>query len=347
MDRSVSESKRASDLEYRASRVGKGGISSDDPEAVKKLEEKLHALEDVRETMKRVNREFRKGGWDAVSGIPESAKKKLGADMARMPYLGESPYPSYALRNLGANIRRVQARIEELVAAAQEPEREVVSGSGFCLEENKDYNRIRFVFAKKPDEATRNLLKRGGFRWARSVGAWQRRISSAGWAAAERIRRSLDESSEEAPGEPEPAEHVQHGTLSWVREHGRDDVIARIRSGLNSRSDRSWSVTGGRGTSHGWLQIDAPPKRRTFDHRPTNEIGGDGLPAYELVDVGKDGYLMGPDDRIELARLLGFTQEHSVPHQGVKVASGHDYYAEFIDRAEGRAPSVEGTPYWD
>ncbi len=136
-------------------------------------------------------------------------------------------------------------------------------------------------------------------------------------------------------------------TMTWVRDRDRNEVISRIRKGLNSRSDRSWSVTGGRGTSHGWLQIDSPPKRRTFDHRQTGEVGGDGLPLYELVDVGPGGYLMGPADRAELARLLGYEDQSSVPHQGVKVAGAHDYYAEFIDRAEGRSPSVQGKPYWD
>ena len=347
MDRSMAESKKAAELERRASRVGKGGISADDPEAIKKLEDKLHALEGVRETMKRVNREFRKGGWDAVSGLSEFAKAKLGADMARMPSQGESPFPSYALSNLGANIRRVRARIDELAAAALEPEREEVCGVGFHLEESKEHNRIRFVFDKKPNEDIRTLLKREGFRWSRKNGAWQRQTTAAGWAAAERIRLDLEEPQESPLEQLEAREPEQLDTLSWVRTSGRDEVIARIRSGLNDRSDRPWSVTGGRGTSHGWLNIDAPPKRRTFDHRPTAEVRGDGLPAYELIHVGKDGYLMGPDDRIELARLLGFPEEDAIPHQGVKVAAGHEYYAEFIDRAEGRTPSVKGTPYWD
>ena len=132
-----------------------------------------------------------------------------------------------------------------------------------------------------------------------------------------------------------------------MREHDRNEVIARIRQGLATRSDRSWSVTGGRGTSHGWLTIDAPPRRRTFEHRQTGEVAADGLPVYALEGAGKGGDLMGPSDRAELARLLGYCEDGSVPLQGVKVAAGHDYYAEFIDRAEGREPSVHGEPFWD
>ena len=53
---------------------------------------------------------------------------------------------------------------------------------------------------------------------------------------------------------------------------------------------------------------------------------------------------MGPADRFELAKLLGLDVVWS---QGVSIAAGNDYYREYIDRAEGREPSVIGKPYWD
>ena len=49
-------------------------------------------------------------------------------------------------------------------------------------------------------------------------------------------------------------------------------------------------------------------------------------------------------DAAELARLLG---KESIHCQGESIPASHDYYAEYIDRAEGRAPSVYGRPYWD
>ena len=348
MDRSVAEAARAAHLEHQASRVGKGGISADDPAAREKLLKRLNELEQRLEMMKRVNLEFRKGGWDAVTGLSEGAREQLKAAMSSIAHHGERPFPPYSLKNLGANIRRVRARIEELSDQAELPERDVVEGAAYTLAESKESNRIRFTFDAKPDESVRSLLKREGFRWARSVGAWQRQTTAAGWAAAERVCHVLDHSeSTDVPGGVAGTPDSATDTISWVRGHDRNEVIARIRNGLNERSDRSWSVTGGRGTSHGWLHIDAPPKRRTFDHRQTGERGGDGLPVYELTHVGESGYLMGPDDRAELSRLLGFPDDSAIPHQGVKIAAGHDYYAEFIDRAEGRAPSVIGKPYWD
>lgn len=50
-------------------------------------------------------------------------------------------------------------------------------------------------------------------------------------------------------------------------------------------------------------------------------------------------------DRLELGELLGLGGV--VAPDGVSVPDGHDYYTEFIDRAEGRRPRVQAEPYWD
>ena len=100
----------------------------------------------------------------------------------------------------------------------------------------------------------------------------------------------------------------------------RNETIKIIRDALRRRSVRVWSVTGGRGTSWGWLNISAPPARRT----PTGS--------------------MTPDDQAELARLLGMENVH---HQGASIPASNDYYQEYVDRANGREPSKIGKPYWD
>jgi len=192
MDRFVAEAKRAEHLDHLASRVGKGGISSDDPNAASKLQTELEAMEKRREMMKRANAQFRRGGWDAVDGLSAEAKERLKADLARAPWLGENPFPAYALTNLGANIRRVRARLEELQARETSPEIPPVQGRGYLLQESPEDNRIRFVFDSKPDDPTRTLLKRNGFRWSPTAGAWQRQLNNAGRAAAALVRDRLD-----------------------------------------------------------------------------------------------------------------------------------------------------------
>lgn len=101
--------------------------------------------------------------------------------------------------------------------------------------------------------------------------------------------------------------------------NNRDQAIARIKTALKTRSGKAWSVTGGRGTAWGWITITATPKRR---------IEGD------LCDA----------DRSELATLMGL---NSVHRQGIDVAASSVYYAEYVDRAEGRTPAKIAEPYWD
>lgn len=104
-------------------------------------------------------------------------------------------------------------------------------------------------------------------------------------------------------------------TTETTEDLSRNAVTSRIRAALKRRSGKRWSVTGGRGTAYGWITIDAAPGRSMTDA-----------------------------ERAELATLLGLDTVH---HQGVSIPSSNDYYREYIDRAEGRAPRVIGRPYWD
>ena len=53
---------------------------------------------------------------------------------------------------------------------------------------------------------------------------------------------------------------------------------------------------------------------------------------------------MTETDRGTLAALLNVDRVH---HQGVSIPSSNAYYQEYIDRAEGKTPSVIARPYWD
>lgn len=58
---------------------------------------------------------------------------------------------------------------------------------GGRVEANKADNRLQIFFDGKPDEGTRDELKANGFRWAPSVGAWQRQLNMNAYRAAENI----------------------------------------------------------------------------------------------------------------------------------------------------------------
>ena len=128
----------------------------------------------------------------------------------------------------------------------------------------------------------------------------------------------------------------------------RNATIKAIRDALKRRSGKPWSVTGGRGTAWGWIHINAPPARRTFKHRERAGVNGycaSWRDQYEEYDSGEPGNSMSQSETEELARLL--CVEASQTSGGVGVPASYEYRREYIDRAEGRTPSVIAEPYWD
>ena len=53
---------------------------------------------------------------------------------------------------------------------------------------NADMNRLQIFFDEIPDEEVRRELKGRGFKWARSVGAWQRQLTDNAIYAASRVK---------------------------------------------------------------------------------------------------------------------------------------------------------------
>lgn len=168
--------------------TGMGGISADDPQALQKLQNKLNRLVQSQETMKAVNAYFRKHGTlDRCTHLTPEQISSLKADMAQSWHLDKSrPYQSYTLSNNNAEIRRTRERIENL----KQHEQRSYAGwefDGGRVEANKQNNRLQVFFDDKPDDKTREELKTGGFRWAPSIGAWQRQLNANAYRAAEQI----------------------------------------------------------------------------------------------------------------------------------------------------------------
>ena len=87
------------------------------------------------------------------------------------------------LSNNNAEIRRIRGRIEQV----RQHEDTHFAGwefDGGRVEANKADNRLQVFFDGKPDEAARDELKANGFRWAPSVGAWQRQLNKNAYYAA-------------------------------------------------------------------------------------------------------------------------------------------------------------------
>ena len=216
--------------------TGMGGISADDPQAVQKLEKKLAGLEKAQETMKAVNAYYRKHKTlDGCPHLSAESIEKMKADMASQWHIEDKPYPTWALSNNSAEIRRVKERIKSL---SQQREIGYVGWEfeGGKVEANAEANRLQILFEEKPDAATREELKSNGFRWSPKAEAWQRQLTDNAYRSADYIKailplsgekpsellrahiRQQKSASQEAPA-PEPIYKVHTNPRSDSREN--------------------------------------------------------------------------------------------------------------------------------
>lgn len=188
-DRNLEEWNYLQGLLDKIRSVGTGGISSDDPQAVEKLEAKLATLEKHQEMMKAANAAIRMK--DPAKGDAKLAE--LGytpEDIAKLrapDFCGRIGYPAYELQNNNANIRRIRGRIAELKKRTENtPEGWEFDGGRVVV--NTAENRLQIIFDGKPDADIRTELKGEGFRWAPSQGAWQRQLTDNAMRAARRLK---------------------------------------------------------------------------------------------------------------------------------------------------------------
>ncbi|UDK94879.1 hypothetical protein EYB33_00575 (plasmid) [Lysinibacillus sphaericus] len=89
--------------------TGRGGISSDDPEVVQKLEAKIVKLEAWQEKMKATNAFYRKyKTLDDCPHLSKSEVENLKVNMSSSWRSEPKPFESYQLTNNNAEIRRLK-----------------------------------------------------------------------------------------------------------------------------------------------------------------------------------------------------------------------------------------------
>ena len=96
------------------------------------------------------------------------------------------------LTNNNANIRRLEGSVKSLQKTKSQGTQES-KNKFFKVKENVEAMRIQLFFEGKPEPEVRDILKSNGFRWAPSVGAWQRQLNNNGKYAVERVIRELEE----------------------------------------------------------------------------------------------------------------------------------------------------------
>ena len=185
-DKNYKEWKDIQGLLEKIRSTGMGGISADDPDAVKKLNAKLEKLTKAQETMKAVNAYYRK--HKTLESCPELDSEATQKLKARMEIRGvqDKPYPTWALSNNNAEIRRIKDRIQSLSVNKEE----LYTGWEFAggkAEINVKDNRLQLFFDDKPDGKIRDELKANGFRWSPKASAWQRQLNSNAIYAADAV----------------------------------------------------------------------------------------------------------------------------------------------------------------
>lgn len=185
--------KTAKRLELMAEAVGKGGVSSDDPQAVDKLRERVIALEEEHLWMKRANGYFRlKKSLYGFQG-PQEILTKGESNLKIWGALVKVPFPSYALSNSKANLRRLKHRIQDLAAAVDAVIRPEINGEGFSITEDKSENRILLRFNQWLSKDNYKFIRHNGWLWASSKRAFVRKLNNAGRGSADYLARVLPE----------------------------------------------------------------------------------------------------------------------------------------------------------
>nr|WP_241390609.1 MULTISPECIES: DUF3560 domain-containing protein [Yersiniaceae]ULG17059.1 hypothetical protein 1772p2_00073 [Serratia proteamaculans]ULG18983.1 hypothetical protein RM5p2_00042 [Serratia proteamaculans]ULG20102.1 hypothetical protein 49p3_00009 [Yersinia frederiksenii] len=185
---------KAEHYENKAEGVGHGGVSSDDPEALRKLREQLQKRIQSQELMKACNVAIRKNktaeeqlaalvklGWPE----PEAVKLLKG------DFCGRIGFAAYSLQNNNAQIKRLKDRIVNLETVKQKAAGSKEEHESFTYEIDSDDNRILFIFEGKPDSEIRTVLKSHAFKWSPTRGAWVRKVTANALADARIVKATL------------------------------------------------------------------------------------------------------------------------------------------------------------
>lgn len=147
-------------------------ISSDDPNAIDKLQAKLAETIADHERMKAGNKVIAKAKKDGTD-----ITEYLTTNFDVKPHMVEWTMKfGLGSCNTNANIKRLKDRIAHLtrISAIQSSEEEI---NGITLKVSAEDNRVQIFFPSIPSEEIRKQLKSFGFHWSPSVGAWMKMLS--------------------------------------------------------------------------------------------------------------------------------------------------------------------------
>lgn len=168
-------------------------ISSDNPQAIELLEDKISKLKARQQRYKDMNKYYRKhktmlGFEDLSDEKAAEINKRIDEDYS----FNKKPAPSYILSNLNSMIKSTEKRLEQL-KELDEMEYEEIEFDNCTVISNDETNRVEMHFGYKPDEDVRSLLKRKGFKWSRINSCWQRLRNKNSLNIAISLAKEIDE----------------------------------------------------------------------------------------------------------------------------------------------------------
>jgi len=170
MSQSVEASKKAEYYKEKAFAAGNNtSISSDNPEALTLLKEKVCKLEQRQSKMKVMNSAWKVYAKSDNStklkalGLTDEQINKLSEQIEKAYSFNKQPYPSYELTNLSAKIRNTKKRIESLERTEKIEHKEIDYGQLKAVQ-NVDLNRIQLILPDIPSQEIRTFLKNLGLQ---------------------------------------------------------------------------------------------------------------------------------------------------------------------------------------
>ena len=176
MRKSVEADEKSKRLKSAAcSARSNGAISSSDPDATRKLKERIASIEQNRAEMKEINKGYRKAE-DKTAFLIEAVGEKDALTIVKHMNLGftpdKVPFAPYSFSNMSGNLNRLKRRLKHIEALDATAPTEDITGNGYFITFPADPRGVEIHFDSKPDVEIRSVVKQCGFRWSRAQGIW-------------------------------------------------------------------------------------------------------------------------------------------------------------------------------
>ena len=137
--------------------------------------------------MKSVNKivKSKKPDEEKIRLLMENFKVDEGKarELLKPDFAGRTGFPDYELTSVNNKIKRLREKVdfarkhEEMAANGMDD----MTISGVDIKMDKEENRLRLYFPKKPSSSVISELRSNGFVWSPTNQAWQRQLNEIHW----------------------------------------------------------------------------------------------------------------------------------------------------------------------